>query len=90
MNNEVSPQQLRTVGTPIDGFPEIPPRQEGSTLYGLVTTGKASEFTVPIGDGYRYGTYRKMTKHPKDGGNWIFCKTELFFFPDGPAPPESS
>lgn len=86
MNNEMTPERLRTEGVSAPGLPEVPPTRGGHVLYGIVVNDAAKEFVIACGDPKVYDTYRRKTKHPGDKGNWFFRTMELFFVPAKPAP----
>jgi hypothetical protein len=90
MNNEIrmSIQRLRAVGIPVGDLPEVPPQQDGHVLFALITNSGSREFAIAVHDAYVYGTYRTMTEHPGDRGNWFFRKMELFFVPENSIAPE--
>jgi hypothetical protein len=83
---EMKPEWLRAQGISIKvgNLPEVPPCRDGHTLYALITNGSSKEFVIEAGDPFRYSTYRRMTQHPGDQGNWFFRTMELFFVPREP------
>lgn len=74
-------EQVRSTGVPVAGLPEARPSRDGFALAALVTNDDKRQFVVDVSDDISYGSYRNMTKHRGDQGNWFFKKMELFFVP---------
>jgi hypothetical protein len=84
MNSTVAPslEQVRNIGVPVGGLPDEPPTREGFGLVAIVTNSNGMQFVVAMSNEMIYRSYREMTKHAGDQGNWFFEKMELFFMPN--------